>query len=503
MEDALRALKRQGAVLIDPAVIPTLGRFGGSEVTVFMYELKADLNAYLERLGPGAPVHSLKEIIEFNKQNSKKEMPYFGQDLFLRAEEKGPLTSDEYLEAVEKNHRLSRKEGIDAVMDKNKLDALVAPTAGPAWVTDLVYGGGGRGGSSSAAAVAGYPNITVPAGFVFGLPVGISFFGRAWSEPTLLKLAYAFEQATKAPEAAALPADDRFAGVIVGNVPSEEVARLITAYRATSYFVDGPGGRFAVRVGQPSPEADALAAAHGAAVWAYVTAYNPGSVAASPERNEKKQWELEQVIVQMGYRFCRGEGAADDGSWPPEPSLLVLDADEAAAKALARRSARPRSSAAGGARPRGWCGPGKDEKGPCGGSRRLDPLAQLAERLALDLADALARQAEAVADLLQRHRILAVQAEAQPQHGRLALVHLVQQRQDVVQVVGVRHLGVRRLGAHVGEHFFERPAVVGLVGLRRRVVNADGLADDRQLLFRQMEVGGDLFLRRRAAQLLL
>ncbi len=198
MDSALQAMRRQGATLIDPAVIPTLGRYGGSEMIVFMYELKADLNAYLERLGPGAPVHSLKEIIEFNKQNSKKEMPYFGQELFLRAEEMGPLTSDEYLEAVKRNHLLSRKDGIDAVMDEHKLDALVAPTAGPAWVTDLVYGGGGRGGSSTAAAVAGYPHVTVPAGFVFGLPVGISFFGRAWTEPTLLKLAYAFEQATRA-----------------------------------------------------------------------------------------------------------------------------------------------------------------------------------------------------------------------------------------------------------------------------------------------------------------
>jgi amidase len=196
MEDALQAMQRQGAILVDPANIPTLGRFNASELVVFLYELKADLNAYLEKLGPGAPVHSLKEIIEFNRKNRKKEMPYFGQELFLRAEELGPLTSTEYLEALERNRLLSRKEGIDAVMDKHKLDALVAPTAGPAWVTDLVHGGGGTGGSSSAAAVAGYPNITVPAGHVFGLPVGVSFFGRAWTEPTLLKLAYAFEQAT-------------------------------------------------------------------------------------------------------------------------------------------------------------------------------------------------------------------------------------------------------------------------------------------------------------------
>jgi amidase len=201
IDDALKAMEKQGATLVDPAAIPTQGRLRAMELLVFLYELKAGLNAYLERLGPDAPVHSLKEIIEFNKKNRKKEMLYFGQDLFLKAEALGPLTSDEYLEAVKQNCRLSRQEGIDAAMDKEKLDALVAPTAGPAWVTDLVHGGGGAGGSSSAAAVAGYPNITVPAGQVFGLPVGISFFGRAWSEPTLLKLAYAFEQATKARKA--------------------------------------------------------------------------------------------------------------------------------------------------------------------------------------------------------------------------------------------------------------------------------------------------------------
>jgi amidase len=196
MEGALHALERQGATLVD-AEVATLGKFENTEMTVFMYELKADLNAYLEKLGPSAPVHSLKEIIEFNRRNKKKEMPYFGQNLFVRAEAKGPLTSTEYLEALEINSRLSRKEGIDATMDRHKLDALAVPTGGPAWVTDLVHGGGGSGGSSSLAAVAGYPNITVPAGFVTGLPVGISFFGRAWSEPVLLRLAYAFEQATK------------------------------------------------------------------------------------------------------------------------------------------------------------------------------------------------------------------------------------------------------------------------------------------------------------------
>jgi amidase len=143
-------------------------------------------------------MHSLKEVIEFNERERDKEMPYFGQDLFLKAEEKGPLTTREYVDALANNTRLARAEGIDATMDKLKLDALVAPTGPPAWVTDLVDGDHDDGGSSGLAAIAGYPDITVPAGFIFGLPVGISFFGRAWSEPTLLKLAYAFEQATRA-----------------------------------------------------------------------------------------------------------------------------------------------------------------------------------------------------------------------------------------------------------------------------------------------------------------
>jgi amidase len=197
MATALEQLKAQGAVLVDPAEIETRGKFDDSELTVFMYELKADLNAYLARLGPRAPVHTLKEIIEFNEKHREQEMPYFGQDLFLKSERKGSLTSQEYLDALKKNHQLARIEGIDAVMDKHKLDALVGPTGGPAWLTDLVAGDHFGGGSSSSAAVAGYPNISVPAGFVFGLPVGISFFGRAWSEPVLIRLAYAYEQASK------------------------------------------------------------------------------------------------------------------------------------------------------------------------------------------------------------------------------------------------------------------------------------------------------------------
>jgi amidase len=198
MNHVIDEMKRAGAEIVDPVDIPSLGKFDDSELTVFYYELKADLAAYLSRLGNTAQVKSLKDVIEFNERNRDKEMPYFGQDVFAKAEEKGPLTSKEYLDALVKNHQLTRTEGIDAVMDKSNLDALVAPTGGPAWITDLINGDHAPGGSSNLAAVAGYPNINVPAGNLWGLPVGISFFGRAWSEPALLKIAYAFEQLTKA-----------------------------------------------------------------------------------------------------------------------------------------------------------------------------------------------------------------------------------------------------------------------------------------------------------------
>ncbi len=197
MNGALDAMKHQGAEIVDPADLESHGKFDDTELTVLLYELKTDLNVYLANR-PGVQVHSLEELIAFNEQNREKEMRYFGQDLLIKAQSKGPLTSKEYVDALEANHRLSRTEGIDALMDKFRLDAIVAPTGGPAWLTDLVDGDHDSGGSSNAAAVAGYPDISVPAGFVFGMPVGISFFGRAWSEPTLLKLAYSFEQATKA-----------------------------------------------------------------------------------------------------------------------------------------------------------------------------------------------------------------------------------------------------------------------------------------------------------------
>ncbi len=194
---ALDALKQAGATLIDTKGLSVVDESHSAETTVLQYELKADMAAYLARLGPNAPVKTLKDIIEFNDRHAPLEMPYFGQDVFLASEEKGPLTDDAYLEALAKCRRLARTEGIDAVMDKHELHALVAPTLGPACLTDLINGDHWLGGSTNAAAVSGYPSVTVPAGYVFGLPVGLTFFGRAWSEPTLLKLAYAFEQATK------------------------------------------------------------------------------------------------------------------------------------------------------------------------------------------------------------------------------------------------------------------------------------------------------------------
>ena len=196
MNHAMEAMKSEGGILIDPAEIATLGKFDGSENTVLQYEFKADMHAYLAQF-PNAPVHSLKDIIEFNERNHDKELLYFGQETMIASEKRGPLTDKAYQDALAKNHRLARAEGIDTVMDKHNLDALIAPTGGPAWLTDLVNGDHDTGGSSSPAAVAGYPNINVPAGFVFGLPVGISFFGRAWSEPKLIQIACAFEQATR------------------------------------------------------------------------------------------------------------------------------------------------------------------------------------------------------------------------------------------------------------------------------------------------------------------
>ncbi|HMB80172.1 MAG TPA: amidase, partial [Vicinamibacterales bacterium] len=198
-EAAIAEMKKQGATIVDPANIPTLGKFDDGEFQVLLYEFKADLNKYLTWLGAASPVHSLKDVIAFNDAHADQEMPYFGQEIMTLAEKKGPLTSAKYTAALARNRQMARALGIDAVMTKFKLDALVAPTSGPAGLIDLVNGDSSGGGASpsTVTSVAGYPNITVPDGNIRGLPVGLSFFGRAWSEPTLIKLAYAYEQATK------------------------------------------------------------------------------------------------------------------------------------------------------------------------------------------------------------------------------------------------------------------------------------------------------------------
>jgi len=193
-EWSLAALQQAGATLIDPIELPELK---GDAYLVMLYEFKAGLNAYFARLGPQAPVRSLKDVIAFNERNREKELRWFGQEILIQAEATGPLTEPRYLETLAASRRSARQDGLDAVMDQHQLDAIVAPTTGPAHVTDLLYGDRDTGGSTTPAAVAGYPSLTVPAGQVSGLPVGLSFFGRAWSEPVLLKLAYAFEQATR------------------------------------------------------------------------------------------------------------------------------------------------------------------------------------------------------------------------------------------------------------------------------------------------------------------
>lgn len=192
-EAAVKDLLKAGAVLIDPIEMPKLA----SSYEVMVYEFKTGLNDYFASLGPGTPVRSLKELIEFNERHRQEELRWFGQEILVEAEAKGPLTETKYLEAVAACRRSSRKEGVDALMNEHRLDAIMAPTTGPAHVTDFVYGDRDTGGSSSPAAVAGYPSITLPGGFVQGLPIGISFFGRAWSEAALLKIAYAFEQETQ------------------------------------------------------------------------------------------------------------------------------------------------------------------------------------------------------------------------------------------------------------------------------------------------------------------
>ena len=197
-EAAIGILRSLGAEIIDPANIPTSEQMASSdtELTVLLHEFKANLNAYLATLTDTA-IHSLADLIAFNEIHAAEEMPYFGQELFVKSQETASLEDSRYLAALADNHRLARQEGIDAVLNEYTLDALVMPSGGPSWCIDLITGDHTIGGSEQAAALAGYPLISVPAGFTFDLPVGITFLGRAYSEPTLIKFAYAFEQATK------------------------------------------------------------------------------------------------------------------------------------------------------------------------------------------------------------------------------------------------------------------------------------------------------------------
>ena len=197
LEEALDVMKRQGAILIDPVNDPTKGEYDEAEFEVMLYEFKAGLNDYLKTAGPGAVARTIDQVIEFNEKNRAREMPYFGQEIMIRAAAKGPLTEPAYRRALARNIRLSRRLGIDQMIRTHRLDAIVAPTGGTPWLTDFANGDHFSGGFSTAAAVAGYPHLTVPAGYLHGLPVGISFFGGAWTEGRLIRIAYAFEQASK------------------------------------------------------------------------------------------------------------------------------------------------------------------------------------------------------------------------------------------------------------------------------------------------------------------
>src|SRR2546425_758254 len=196
INQAIDVLRRAGAVIVDPADIPHLGEYDDAELTVLLYEFKADLNRYLAEFAPGAAVQTLQDVIEFNERNKEREMPYFGQELFLKAQDKGPLSDQAYRDALDKCRKLGREEGLQTILEREELDALVAPTGNPPWPIDLINGDHFLGGSSTPAAVAGFPHVTVPAGYVLGLPVGLSFIGAPWSEGTLVKLAYAYEQAS-------------------------------------------------------------------------------------------------------------------------------------------------------------------------------------------------------------------------------------------------------------------------------------------------------------------
>jgi amidase len=204
----IAALKAAGTTIIDPVELPNLGKYDDAELIMLEFEFKHDLDAYLGGLPASANApRSLKDLIAFNERERAREMPWFGQDLLEQAQNRGNLKDKTYADALAKSKRMAGIQGIDAALKKNRLDALIAPTGGPAWTTDWVNGDHVVGGSSTPAAVAGYPDITVPAGFVHGLPVGLSFFAGAWSEPALIRYAYAFEQATHARKPPRFPAN--------------------------------------------------------------------------------------------------------------------------------------------------------------------------------------------------------------------------------------------------------------------------------------------------------
>ncbi len=194
---ALEVMRGAGATVVEIPEVAAWRRMNGPSGRLMRYEFKADLNAYLEGLGPEAPVRSLEEVIAFNEANADRELLYFQQEILHQCQELGPLSEDGYQEALAEAMRLSRDEGIDAVMDDQRLDAIVAPTGSPAWTTDLINGDRYIMGSSSPAAISGYPNVSVPMGFFSELPVNISIWGRAWTEPDLIRIAYAFEQLTQ------------------------------------------------------------------------------------------------------------------------------------------------------------------------------------------------------------------------------------------------------------------------------------------------------------------
>jgi len=196
VESQLAVLTAQGATLVEVPEVPNAAKYADSELTVLLYELKAGMASYLADYGPSAPMQSLADIVAYNENHRATEMPFFAQEHFISAQAKGGLDSQEYRDALANNQRYAREEGIDLVMQAHRLDALVAPTCGPAWLTDFINGDASGGSFTSPAAVAGYPHITVPCGFVQGLPCGLSFVASAWAEGPLIAMAYAYEQAS-------------------------------------------------------------------------------------------------------------------------------------------------------------------------------------------------------------------------------------------------------------------------------------------------------------------